>query len=334
MRPQDLLRPTPQGLYCPPGDFHIDPVRRCARAVITHGHADHARPGHQAVLATAPTLDMMALRYGPQAWEQCQALGYGERITLNGVDVTLRPAGHVLGSAQVVLEHEGLRIVVSGDYKRRPDPTCAPFEPVDCDVFVTEATFGLPVFNHPPDGREIGKLLHSLEVFPERCHLVGAYALGKAQRVLLLLRAAGYEKTVYLHGALEAMCDLYRRHGLDFGPLKPVKDTDKQELRGRIVLAPPSALNDRWSRRLPDPVPAMASGWMAIRARARQRGAELPLVISDHADWTELTDTIDELSSAEIWVTHGREEALVRHAALRGRTARSLALVGYDEDET
>src|SRR6185312_14345823 len=175
------LRTTPAGLFCEPGGFHIDPTRAVDRAVITHGHSDHARSGHAAVLATAGTLAIMRQRYGDAAG--MQAADYGERIAVGGVAVTLAPAGHVLGSAQVVLEYGGQRVVVSGDYKRRRDPTCTPFEPQPCDVFVTEATFGLPVFRHPPDSGEIGRLLHSVRLYPERCHVVGVYALGKCQRV-------------------------------------------------------------------------------------------------------------------------------------------------------
>lgn len=330
MRPEVLLHPTPAGLYCPPGDFHVDPVRAVDRAVITHGHADHARPGHGSVLATPETLAIARLRMGEMPGE---GVAYNETRRIGEVDVRLVPAGHVLGSAQVVLEWNGLRIVVSGDYKRSPDPTCPPFEPVDADVFVTEATFGLPVFHHPPAEQEIARLLHSREVFADRCHLVGAYSLGKAQRVIRLLRLAGYDRPIWLHGAMVAMCELYERFGVALGELRQVADAPKgTDFAGEIVVAPPSALGDRWSRRLGDPVCAMASGWMSIRARARQRGAELPLVISDHADWDELTRTIDDVPSAEIWVTHGREEALVRHAKLVGREALALSLVGYEDD--
>jgi putative mRNA 3-end processing factor len=187
-RPETWLRTVPGGLYCEPGGFFIDPTQPADRAVITHGHGDHARPGNAHVLATPETIAIMRARYGESAGGSLQASGYGETVTLNGVAVTLVPAGHVIGSAQVVLEYRGSRVVVSGDYKRRRDPTCAPFEPQNCDVFITEATFGLPVFRHPPDSHEIGRLLHSLLLFPERCHLVGVYALGKCQRVIALLR--------------------------------------------------------------------------------------------------------------------------------------------------
>ncbi len=333
IKPEALLRPTPAGLYCPPGDFYIDPTRPVDRAVITHGHSDHARAGHGAVLATPETLAIMAERYGADFAGATEAAPYGATVHRDAVEVTLVPAGHVLGSAQAVVRWKGVTMVVSGDYKRRRDPTCPPFEPVPCDVFITEATFGLPVFRHPPDSGEIARLLRSVAQFPERSHLVGAYALGKAQRVIRLLREAGWDRTIFVHGALERLNKLYEDHGIDLGPLSPATVQTKQDFAGAIVIGPPSALQDRWSRRFPDPVQAFASGWMQVRARARQRGTELPLVISDHADWDELTATVDELRPGELWITHGREEALARWAQLHGIQARALALVGYDDDE-
>jgi putative mRNA 3-end processing factor len=333
MRPEDLLQPTPAGLYCEPGGFHIDPTRSVDKAVITHGHSDHARPGHGSVLATQETLDLMGLRYGANFAGQVQAARYGESLKLGGTTVRLHPAGHVLGSAQVAVEHEGLRIVASGDYKEVADPTCAAFELVPCDVFITEATFGLPVFRHGnPDG-EIAKLLRSVALFPERAHLVGAYALGKAQRVIALIRKAGYAQPIYLHGALETITQYYQSRGIALGELRPAREADKAQLAGAIVLCPPSALNDLWSRRFPDPVTAFASGWMRVRARARQRGIALPLVISDHADWDGLTATIAATGAAEVWLTHGQEDALVHFSATNGLKARPLALVGYGEED-
>ncbi len=329
--PPDWIQPHAHGLYLPGIDAWIDPSRAAGRAIITHGHADHARAGHEKVLATAETLAIMQQRFGPQPGGQ--ALGLGERLALgDGITIMLLPAGHVLGSAQVVLEKAGTRIIVSGDYKRRPDPTCTPFEPLACDIFITEATFGLPVFRHPDTGTEVAKLLGALAANPDRCIAVGAYALGKAQRVIAELRRAGHDAPIYLHGAMTALCELYQAQGVDLGDLRPVGTLKGAALAGHIVIAPPSALNDRWSRRLPDPVTAMASGWMRVRQRAVQRGIELPLVISDHADWDELTATITELNPAEVWVTHGREEALVHWCALHQRRARALALVGRDEE--
>jgi len=333
IRFEDLLRPTPAGLYCPPGDFYVDPVRPVDRAVVTHGHSDHARAGHGAVLATPQTLAIMAERYGADFAAREQPVGYGETASHNGVEVTLVPAGHVLGSAQAVVRWKGLTMVVSGDYKRRRDPTCAPFEPVPCEVFISEATFGLPVFVHPPDGEEIGRLIHSLRQFPGRAHLVGAYALGKAQRVIRLMREAGWERPIYVHGALERLNRLYEREGVDLGPLSPATGLKPNALGGEVVIAPPSATQDRWARRFADPVLAFASGWMGVRARARQRGVELPLVLSDHADWPELTATFAELRPEEVWITHGREEGLLRWCELNGQKARALRLVGYDEED-
>lgn len=325
------LKPV-AGLLCVPGGFHIDPTRAVDRAIITHGHSDHARPGHGAVLATPETIAVMKARMGETCAGSFQPLRYHEPIAIGGVKVRLVPAGHILGSAQVVIEHAGQRAVVSGDYKRRPDPTAAPFELVRCNLFVTEATFGLPVFRHEPDTGEIGKLLTSLHTFTDRTHLIGAYSLGKAQRLIALLRAAGYARPIWLHGALKGMCDLYQSLGINLGPLALVADAPNK-LPGEVVLCPPSELKDRWSRRLTDPVAAYASGWMRVRARARQAGVELPLVISDHCDWPELIQTIAETEAEEVWVTHGREDALVRQIKLMGKRGRALALLGYEDEE-
>lgn len=333
VRPEELLHPTPAGLYCPAGDFYVDPVRPVDRAVVTHGHADHARAGHGSVLAHPQTLRIMAERYGRDFTGRRQAAEYGERTAIGGVDIRLHPAGHVLGSAQAEIGRSGLTMVVSGDYKRRRDPTCRSFEPAPCHVFISEATFGLPVFTHPDDREEIGRLVRSLGQFPERAHLVGAYALGKAQRVIMLLREAGWDRTIFVHGALERLNRLYQEEGVDLGPLAPTRDLPKGSCGGEVVIAPPSAIADRWSRRFADPVTAFASGWMGVRARARQRGVELPLVISDHADWGELIQTFEDIRPEEVWITHGREEGLLRWAELNGQKARALRLVGYDEED-
>jgi putative mRNA 3-end processing factor len=330
---EDWLTVDAKGLYCRPGRFYVDPGWDVPRAVITHGHSDHARPGHDAALATPETLAIMDARLGDGAPRRGQALAYGEPLTIGDVTVTLFPAGHVLGSAQVLIEYKGARAVISGDYKRSDDPTCAPFALVPCDLFVTEATFGLPVFQHGDAATEVAKLITSVERFPERAHVVGAYGLGKTQRLIALLRAAGYAEPIYIHGALQACCDLYESFGIGLGPLLPATGAPREELKGAIVLAPPSAIADRWSRRLPDPLTAFASGWMRVRARARQRGVELPLVISDHADWRELTETIAETGAEEIWVTHGREDALLHHIETTGRRGRALALIGREDED-
>ena len=324
------IEPFPEGIYVKPADAWVDPSQPRERALITHGHADHARGGHGAVWATPETLAIMDVRYGQQS---ANPVAYGKSLRLGDVDVSFVPAGHVLGSAQIVLDYRGERVVVSGDYKRRPDPTCAPFVVVPCDIFITEATFGLPVFRHPDTGSEIDRLLHRLHNEPGRCVLVGAYALGKAQRVIAELRDRGHHEPIYYHGAMERLCRLYEELGVPLGELRPVAGAKKEELVGRVVICPPSALNDRWSRRLPDPVTAMASGWMRVRQRARQKNVELPLVISDHCDWDELTQTIREVAPREVWITHGREDALMHWCMLHQVKARELNLVGYEEDE-
>ena len=334
MRPEGILSPTPAGVCSRLGAFHIDPTRPVERALITHAHSDHARAGHGAVLATQETLDLMRLRYGENFAGTTQAISYGESVDLGGVKVTFHPAGHVLGSAQIAVEADGLRIVASGDYKNVSDPTCAPFELVRCDVFITEATFALPVFRHGDPRAEVAKLLHSVSLFPERAHLVGAYSLGKAQRLIALLRAAGHSAPIYLHGAMEKITSYYVSRGVELGDLRVVRGADKAELAGTITLCPPSALIDLWARRFPDPVTSFASGWMRIRARARQYGVALPLVISDHADWNGLTETIAATGAGEVWVTHGQEDALVHRCVSHGLKARPLDIVGYgDEDD-
>jgi putative mRNA 3-end processing factor len=328
--PQTWIYPTDHGLYCEPGQFFIDPHAAVDRAVITHGHGDHARSGHAQVLASPETIEIMKTRYGEDAAGAFQA--YQAPLTINGVGLSLVPAGHILGSCQVVLEWQGTRVVVSGDYKRSPDPTCTPFELVRCDLFVTEATFGLPVFKHEPAEKEAARLLASLAANPERTHLLGVYGLGKCQRMIALVREAGYAAPIYLHGALVELCALYERLGIALGELRPVMDSAPGSLAGALVMCPPSALNDRWSRRMADPVTCFASGWMRVRGRARQRGVELPLVVSDHCDWPELLATIEETDAGEIWVTHGREDALVHQIGKMGRRGRALALVGYEDE--
>jgi putative mRNA 3-end processing factor len=328
------LYPTERGLYCEPADVYIEPARDLPRAIITHGHSDHARPGHGAVLATPETIAIMKLRLGVDGAGRFEPVALSETLAIAGVSVRLVPAGHILGSAQVVLVWIGQRAVISGDYKRSPDPTCLPFEPVACDVFVTEATFALPVFQHEPAAGEVARLLASIRRNPERAHLVGAYSLGKCQRVIRLARDAGYDAPIYLHGAMMAMTELYQELGIELGDIRAVSDASPSDLAGALVLSPPSAVSDRWSRRFPDPVTAFASGWMRIKGRVRQSGVELPLVISDHADWPELIATVLETGAEDVWVTHGRDDALVYELSRRGLKARALSLVGFeDEDE-
>ena len=329
--PETWLRNTPAGLYCVPGDFHIDPMRAVDRAVITHGHADHARAGHRRVLATPETVAIMQTRLGERCAESLQPLPLGERLALGDCRIWLAPAGHVLGSAQVVIEHAGARVVISGDYKRRADPTCVSFEPVACDVFVTEATFALPVYRHPDATREVDRLLRSMALLPERTHVLGAYSLGKAQRMLALIREAGDDRPIWLHPAAGKLCDTYRRFGVDLGRLRSAEEAEPADLAGGLVLAPPAALQERWGRAgLAPPVVAQASGWFGVRSRTRARETDLPLVVSDHADWPELTQTLQDVGAREIWVTHGDHQAFALWARNRDLRIRALSEIGAD----
>jgi putative mRNA 3-end processing factor len=313
-------------------DAYIDPATPRARAIITHGHADHARSGHGAVLATPDTIAIMKVRYGEDCAGTFEPLDFGVPLQIDDVTITFHPAGHVLGSAQVLVEKDGQRVVVTGDYKRLPDRTSQPYELVECDLLVTEATFGLPVFQHPHPKLEIARLLKSVADQPERCHMVGCYALGKAQRVIGLLRDAGWDQPIYLHGAMIRLCELYQELGVELGELIPATGMPKAAMAGQIVIAPPSAIRDRWSRRFPDPVVCQASGWMSVKQRARQALVELPLVISDHCDWGELQQTIRETQAQTVWVTHGREDALVYWCRQQGLNAEPLNIQGFEDD--
>jgi putative mRNA 3-end processing factor len=328
--PETWLHPTPRGLYCVPGDFYIDPHVAVERAVITHGHSDHARSGHGAVMASPETIAIMKVRMGDECAGRFQP--YDGPVDIKGVKVSLAPAGHILGSRQIVMDWDGTRAVVSGDYKRSPDPAAEPFELVACDVFVTEATFGLPVFRHEPAEKEARRLVGSLRANPERTHLLGVYGLGKCQRMIMLVRDQGYDAPIYLHGALVSLCELYIRLGYDLGTLRAVTGASADELKGALVMCPPSSVDDRWSRRFSDPVTCFASGWMRVKGRARQRGVELPLIVSDHCDWPELLQTIEETQAQNIWVTHGREDALVHQITKMGRHGKALALVGFEDE--
>jgi len=315
-----LLVRTKAGLYCPAGDFHIDPMARVDRAVITHGHADHALRGHAAALATQPTLDAMAVRYGKNFAQSSQPLGYGEALTLGAARIRLVPAGHILGSAQIVIEAGGQRAVAAGDYKRRADPTAHAFEPVECDLFVTEATFGVPVFRHPDPAHEMARFLNHRAAFPTRPHLIAAYSLGKAQRMISLLRETGWDAPLVVHKTVADLCVVYERHGVPMGPLVRLEEADDDLLSRSIILAPPQSLTD-----LADPVIAFASGWNGLRKRKpKAHQGHLPLIISDHADWDELTETIAEVSPQSLCVMYGEEAPLLHHARAAGIEAHAV----------
>jgi len=310
-----LLELTPKGLFCSAGGFHIDPWEPVERAVLTHGHGDHARPGSERYLAPEPgraILDKrLATESGPPSIE---TLRYGERRTIGEVSLTFYPAGHVLGSAQVRLEHRGEVWVVTGDFKRAPDPTCAPFEPVRCDTLVTEATFALPIYRWPDPAAEVRAIVQWWRANAEagRASLLYAYSLGKAQRILAEL-TAHTDDAVYTHGATEALVERYRAEGVAMLPSRPVqpepKDTD---WAGRLVIAPPSVRRSRWLKRFGDHETAFASGWMLLRATRKRRGLDRGFVLSDHADWPALLRTVADSEAERVLCTHGRPEVLAR----------------------
>jgi len=309
---RELVVMRPEGLYCPAGDFHIDPWRPVPRAVITHGHGDHARPGMGRYDCLDSCLPVLRWRLGEQDYH---AHAPGEPFTLGRAQVSLHPAGHVLGSAQVRIEADGQVWVASGDYKRQPDPTCAAFEPVACDVFITEATFALPVYRWPDTAAVVDEIVTWRHACAERGEtaVLYCYALGKAQRVLAELDGRG-EPPVLLHGAVAAGVQVYRQAGIAMVETEPVSEQPRgQDTAGRLVLAPPSAAGSAWLRRFRRAQQGFASGWMRLRGNRRRRNYDRGFVISDHADWPALLHTIGQTGARRIIATHGNTDALVRH---------------------
>lgn len=315
-----VLTLSDHGLYCPAADLYIDPWRPVDKAIITHAHADHARPGHRHILASAPSWPLLQHRLGNTTG---QALPYGESIVIDGVRISLHPAGHILGSAQVRLERSGEVWVVSGDYKRQADPTCTPFEVVPAHTFISEVTFGLPVYRWPaPD-----TVFADIRQWWDSCAAGGqtavlcCYALGKAQRVLQGMM--GTHRPIYLHGAMQPLTQIYRDAGVAMASAEPVpvKGTD---LSGALVLAPPSAVGTPWMRRFKSASIGFVSGWMQLRGNRRRRGFDRGFVLSDHADWPALVQTIDEVNPERTLLTHGDASALTRWMRERGRSISAL----------
>lgn len=311
MPSEDLIQWSPDGLHCPRGGFHIDPWRPVPRAVITHGHADHARSGMGDYHVTTSGLPILQWRLGEQAFH---AHDYGEGFQLGDARVSLHSAGHVLGSAQVRVEVDGEVWVASGDYKRQPDPTCAPFEVVPCDTFITEATFGLPIYRWP-DTRAV---VADIAQWRDECGARGeaailySYALGKAQRILAELLAVD-ARTVYLHGAIDTGVDVYRRAGIAMVPTQRVADQPKDfDFAGQLVVAPPSAAGSAWARRFRRAQQGFASGWMRVRGNRRRRNYDRGFVVSDHADWPDLLRTVRDTGASRVIATHGNTDALVQ----------------------
>jgi putative mRNA 3-end processing factor len=321
-----------EGLWCPAGDFFIDPWRAVDRAVITHAHGDHARPGSSHYLAARPAEHVLRARLGDIS---LQPLRYGEAVTLNGVQVSLHPAGHVLGSAQVRLGHRGETWVISGDYKVQPDPTCAPFEPVRCDTFVTESTFGLPVYRWrgPADVFAEVDAWWRANADAGRASVLYCYAFGKAQRILASVDAS--IGPIVCHGAVEALNRAYRASGVTLPETRLVTEVaDKAALRRALVLAPPSAAGTSWLKRFGDHSDAFASGWMQLRGARRRRALDRGFVLSDHADWPGLQQAIAATGAERVYVTHGYVPVMVRWLAERGLDARAFETrYGEEEDD-
>jgi putative mRNA 3-end processing factor len=318
----DLVVHRPEGLYCPPGDFYIDPWRPVRRAVITHAHSDHARIGHGHYLATRTSEGVLRARLGEI---ELQTLDYGERIVHNGVALSLHPAGHVLGSAQVRLEHEGAVWVVSGDYKVAPDPTCAPFEPVRCDVFITESTFGLPIYRWCPDAEIFDDMnaWWARNVEHGRASVLCCYSFGKAQRVL-----AGVDPSIgpiIVHGAMDSLNRAYREAGVNLPETQSVLHVARADIKRSLVVCPPSAAASPWMRRFgADAQTAFASGWMQVRGNRRRGGYDRGFALSDHADWPGLLQAIAATGAQRVIVTHGSSGAMVRYLSGRGLLAQSF----------
>ena len=328
----DLITASPDGLFCPAGGFHIDPWRPVPHAVITHAHGDHARPGSGAYWGSAVGAALLGARLGART--RITPLAYGEAIDFDAVRVSLHPAGHVLGSAQVRIESAERVWVVSGDFKRDPDPTCAPFEPIACDVFVSEATFALPVYRWPDPVQVAAQMRDWWLENRERgeTSVLCCYALGKAQRILAEL-ARFTDETVYVHGALAALTALYRDAGVTMLPTElAIDQPPKHDFRGALVLAPPSASRSPWMKRFRPAQVAFASGWMRIRGNRRRMGYDRGFVLSDHADWPGLLKAIEQTGAPRVLATHGYTDGLVMHLRERGIDAAALATPYGDEE--
>lgn len=320
---QPLIVSGDQGLFCPAGGFWIDPWRPVARAVITHAHADHLRPGCASYLVARPGLALARARLPADA--HIEAIDYGHPITINGVRLSLHPAGHVLGSSQVRLEHDGEVWVVSGDYKVDPDPTCEPFEPVRCHTFISECTFGLPIYRWPTQQATAERIadLWQEAACKRTALLVGAYALGKAQRLLAMLGSDPGE--ILLHGAVDRLTAVYRDCGVRLPATHPVAGAARgRDWAGALVIAPPSALNSSWARRFGAAPRVLASGWMTVRGARRRRGVDAGLVLSDHADWPGLLRAIEATGAGRVLLTHGHTAPLVRTLQQAGVDAATL----------
>ena len=322
-RMDDLITLTSRGLYCKPGDFYIDPWLPADTAVITHAHGDHLRWGSKRYLCAEQGAAVTRHRLASDS--VVDTVPYRATVLLGDVKVSFHPAGHVLGSSQIRVEHDGQVWVVSGDYKRDPDPTCAPFEPVSCDVFISEATFALPVYRWKPTELIAREILDWWDANRRAgiASVLHAYALGKAQRVLAEL-ARLTDAPVYLHGAMMPLVEAYRRSGIDMLPTLPATVKTKAGYAGALIMAPPSAASSPWIRRFGESSSGFCSGWMRVRGDRRRRGYDRGFVLSDHADWPSLLRSIRETGARRVLLTHGYTDALCRYLCEQGIAAQSL----------
>ena len=318
------LRLTPEGLYCVPARAWIDPWRPVPQALLTHAHADHARPGSGAYWGSSPSEGVLRTRLGAEI--PLTSLPYGAELKLGEARISFHSAGHVLGSAQILIEAAGERWLISGDYKRDPDPSCAPFTPIRADVFISEATFGLPLYRWTPAPEVARQILDWWQEAPALASVLCCYAFGKAQRLLAELQALGVEREVLLHGAIQRLMEPYRAEGISMVPTRPLSALPRGgSLAGRLILAPPSALRTPWMRRFPRVQTAFASGWMAVRGVKRRKGFGRGFVLSDHADWPSLVRTIEETGAQQVFLTHGHGDPLARYLQeVRGLSAQTL----------
>ncbi|HJZ85265.1 MAG TPA: ligase-associated DNA damage response exonuclease [Polyangia bacterium] len=340
-----MLAVTPAGLYCARGGFHIDPWQPVERALITHAHADHARPGSVSYLCAAPCAPLLAARVGAGA--EVRSLAYGETLTLDGpgpgsggvgggIAVSFHPSGHILGAAQIRLQAEGAVWVVSGDYKRAPDPTCPPFEPLRCDVFVSEASYALPIYRWDEPAAVIDEIVAwwDAAAAAARAAVLFCYALGKGQRILAELALRRPERTVFVHGALASWLALYRAAGVRLPPTELVVETQKgRAFAGELVLAPPSARGSVWMRRFGEHETGFASGWMRVRGTRRRQGYDRGFALSDHADWPSLLQTVRETGARRVLTMHGFAEPLARHLREQGVEASALSTPALTDED-
>ncbi len=327
---QNVVQATPEGLYCQAGDFYIDPWKPVKKALITHAHADHARMGSEFYYCAERSKSLLEHRI--RLSNNFESKKFGEKFKLGDTWVSFHSAGHILGSSQIRIELQNKVWVVSGDYKRNADPSCDPFEVVPCDVFISEATFALPIYKWESGEVTAQKIYDWWQLDLERPSLLFCYALGKSQRVLAELKKLT-DKKIYLHGAVESLTEIYRQQGIDMVPTAAVASLEKgYNFKGDLILAPPSAHRSPWMKRFKDPQTAFASGWMQVRGARRRKGYEKGFVLSDHADWNDLNLTIQQTGAKTVYLTHGKTDVLERYLTEKGYEVR-LFKTEYEDPE-